>query len=157
MLALHYWKGLKFVLHSAFISKTFAIYTAGHTHTSQLTTYSLKPLCISYPGQFWNVPVTAVPFDPPAGSFLEGNESLFSVTVDPMDGGATRSFLGDLFPRTWDNTRENCLYVGNGQGGPGGEFAELPDSVIKGRYSDYAVDSLFDTDFEYDRINTCAA
>ena len=100
--------------------------------------------------------MTAESFVAPAGSFLEGEENLFSVQVDPMNGSPVRSFLGDLFPRSWDNTRENCMYVGNGQGGPGGEFDELPDSVIQGRYTDYIVDSMFETDFEYDRIgDTC--
>ena len=99
--------------------------------------------------------MTAESFVAPAGSFLEGEENLFNVTVDPVNGGAARSFLGDLFPRSWDNTRENCMYVGNGQGGSGGEFDELPDSVIQGRYTDYIVDSMFGTDFEYDRIDRC--
>lgn len=83
--------------------------------------------------------------------------SFFNVTVEPIDS-APRSFLGDSFPRTWDNTKEQCLYVGNGQGGPGGEYRdELPGSVIEGRYSDYMMDDMFDTDFTYARIEgSCA-
>lgn len=114
-----------------------------------------------YPGQFWNVPVTADPYDPPAGSLLVGEQNLYSVTVDPSpmeDGGDdTRSFLGDLYPRSWDNTHEKCMYVGNGQGGWTKDVDELADSVIEGRYTDYVVDSLFGTDFEYDRIGVCAS
>ncbi len=68
-----------------------------------------------------------------------------------------RSFLGNLVPRTWDGSNEACIYVGNGQGGPSGEKALL-GSVIEGSYTDYITDSLFDTTFEYDRLEgTCAA
>ncbi len=105
------------------------------------------------------------PFTPPPGSSMEHDaDKLFNVTVhperDPNDPTAPmpppRSFLGDLFPRTWDNSREECLYVGNGQGGPSAEFDSLKGSVIEGRYKEYIVDSLFETEFAYDRIQDCA-
>lgn len=104
------------------------------------------------------------PFTPPPGVTLEHPvENLFNVTVFPVDsqdpniGLTPRSFLGDLFQRTWDNSREECLYIGNGQAGPSGElFDSFRDSVIEGRYTDYVVPSLFETDFAYDRIETCA-
>ena len=82
--------------------------------------------------------------------------SLYNVTVMPWDS-APRSFLGDSFPRTWDNTPESCLYVGNGQGGPSGEFPDLTGSVIEGHYTEYMVDDMFATDFKYSRNEgTCA-
>ena len=87
----------------------------------------------------------------PANDDPELQGDFFNVTVIPPDS-APRSFLGDSFPRTWDNTREECLYVGNGQGGWSGEFKDLPGSVIEGCYSDYSVDSMFDTDFTFSRI-----
>ena len=112
--------------------------------------------------------VRVEPFTPPPESSMEQEaDMLFNVTVqaadDPNDPDHSpmppyRSFLGDLFPRTWDNTREECLYVGNGQGGPSAEFPVFRDSVIEGRYTDYIVDSIFATDFAYDRIGgNCAA
>lgn len=109
--------------------------------------------------QFWNVMVSVEPYTPPSKQSVEQNTDLqFNVTVqaapDPEKPNQElyRSFLGDLFPRTWDNTREECLYVGNSQGGPSAEFAIFPDSVIEGSYRDYIVDSMFGTDFGYDRI-----
>ena len=91
---------------------------------------------------------------PPAGSLIDGNQ-LFNVTVNPVDS-PPRSFLGDQFERTWDNTEKPCIYAGNSQGGPSGEES-LPGSVIEGVYTDYVTDSLFDTDFEFDRIKGACA
>lgn len=79
------------------------------------------------------------------------------MTVVPSDDSPSRSFLGDLFPRTWDNTRETCLFVGNGQGGPSGAFADLQDSVIEGYYTDYMIESMFGTDFKYARVEGVCA
>ena len=79
-----------------------------------------------------------------------------NVTVYPS-GSAPRSFAGDQFPRTWDNTRETCLYVGNSQGGPSGEFDELTGSVIEGRYTSYMVDDMFGTEFAFSRLEGACA
>ena len=82
--------------------------------------------------------------------------TLYNVTVLPKDS-APRSFLGNNFPQTWDNTVEPCLYVGNSQGGPSGEVPDLTGSVIEGRYTEYMVNDMFATDFKYSRIEgTCA-
>ena len=89
------------------------------------------------------------PYIPPRGSIVRGNR-LYNVTVIPPDS-PPRSFLGDLVPRTWDSTKEWCLYVGNGQAGPSGT-SDLRGSVIEGRYSDYIVESMFDPTFIYDRL-----
>ena len=103
------------------------------------------------------------PFTPPPGSNMEHDPNLlYNVTVqeanDPDDPRVSyRSFLGNLHPRTWDNTHEECLYVGNGQGGPAVEVPAFTDSVIEGSYRDYIVNSMFETDFAYDRIEgNCA-
>ena len=95
------------------------------------------------------------PYVPPRDSLVSGDK-LFNVTVIPPDS-PPRSFLADLFPRTWDNTNQKCLYVGNGQAGPSGE-KDLRGSVIEGRYRDYIVDSMFDTTFKFSRLGgTCSA
>ena len=81
----------------------------------------------------------------------------YNITINPPNG-SPRSFLGQRFPRTWDNSPETCFYVGDGQGGPGGKFiGEDEDfrgrsarTVIEGRYTDYIVDSLFQTEFLYE-------
>ena len=98
--------------------------------------------------------MTAEPFTPPAGDLVE---NLYNVTVLPSGGSKPRSFLGELYPRTWVSTEQECLYVGNGQGGPSGEYNHLPDSVIEGRYSEYITKSLFDTDFKYTKIQGACA
>lgn len=114
-----------------------------------MTFCDLLTFCVNL-GQFWNIPVTVQPFTP-AVPYPELEDDFFNVTVSPPDS-PPRSFLGDSFPRTWDNTKEHCLYVGNGQGGWSGEFQELPDSVIEGRYNDYIVDGMFETDFKFSRM-----
>ena len=80
---------------------------------------------------------------------LEGD--YYNVTVVPTDS-APRSFLGQAFPETWDTTQEQCLYVGDGQGGWSGEFKQLPDSVIEGSYTDYILDGLFQTTYKFSRM-----
>lgn len=106
-------------------------------------------------GQFWNIPILVQPYTVPQDT----TGSLYNVTVIPTSA-PERSFLGDLFARTWDNTKETCLYIGNGQGGPSGEFADLPGSVIEGRYTDYMVQpqEMFSTNFKFTRVKrACAA
>ena len=85
---------------------------------------------------------------------MRGN-NLYNVTVVPGDS-PVRSFLGYKYPRTWDHTKETCLYVGNGQGGPSGERF-LPGSVIQGRYTEYMMDSLFDTTYKYSKLSGACA
>ena len=74
----------------------------------------------------------------------------FNVTLMPPNK-PPRSFLGDMYHRTWDNTEENCLYVGNGQGGHDGH-RELRGSVIEGRYTDYIMEGIFDTNFKFNMM-----
>lgn len=65
-----------------------------------------------------------------------------------------RSFIGILYPLTWDHTNEGCIYVGNSQAGPAEEF---DGSVIEGSYTNYILRSLFATDYEFAKIQgTCS-
>ena len=63
-----------------------------------------------------------------------------------------RSFVGMLWPLTWEYREEYCLYTGNGQAGPL-DVADAKggpnDPVIEGEYFRYKVDNNFDTDFEF--------
>ena len=72
------------------------------------------------------------------------------MTVEPPSPPA-RSFLGHLYHLKWDKTREDCVYVGNAQGGPSFEVLDPNDSVIQGRYRDYILSSgdLFETSYTY--------
>ena len=54
-----------------------------------------------------------------------------------------------MHSETWDSQKKQCLYVGNLQGGSSHEVPGLEDSVIEGLYTDYVVDSEFETQFRY--------
>ena len=114
-------------------------------------------LSSSLAGQFWSIPVSVQPYTPVEAP-PDSEKSYFNVTVTPQDS-KPRSTLGDTFLRTWDNSKETCVYVGNSQGGPSGEFFnQLSGSVIEGSYKDYMVEGIFDTEFKYSRIEgSCAA
>ena len=60
-----------------------------------------------------------------------------------------RYLQGNLYPITWDSTSQPCIYLGNSQGGSSGVNPKLNDPVIQGRYTDYKMDSLFDTEYDY--------
>ena len=111
-------------------------------------TVLISYLCFS-PGQFWNVPVTVEEYD---GLFNGApQDDIYNITVTRTDA-PPRHFLGLKKDVTWDFRSRICYYVGNMQGG---EIGENPsgDSVIEGDYTDYAVGSLFDTDFSYSQFN----
>jgi len=99
-------------------------------------------------GQFWNVPIgiSSFPLDPPALPHYE-------ISVNSSNG-ETRSFVGSFYERTWDATLSPCLYVGNRQGGPSGEFDDPNDSVLQGSYQDYEVSGLFSTDFDFSEFDS---
>ena len=93
-------------------------------------------------GQFWNIPVT-IKFH----SEIDGHD-YYNVTVShPLS--KPRSFSGLLHDEDWDSQKKKCFYVGNVQGGPSPEVPGLDDSVIEGPYTDYVVDSKFDTQFRH--------
>lgn len=94
-------------------------------------------------GQFWNVPIEVddFPLDPPALPH-------YTVNVTASNG-ISRAFVGMFYERAWDLSESPCLYVGNKQGGPSGEFDDPNDSVLQGSYQDYEVSTLFSNDFIY--------
>ena len=76
---------------------------------------------------------------------------MWLVTVDPGQG-SIRQFVAEKYVRAWDNSKQVCLYGGNSQGGPAAEFVSK-DSVIEGRYSQYAVGGLHETSFVYSQFD----
>ena len=68
--------------------------------------------------------------------------------------GQARQFVGFLYPLTWEFEENQCLFVGNGQGGPIDEVDNPNDPVIYGEYTDYKVDSIFGTEFDYDHFQS---
>ena len=71
--------------------------------------------------------------------------------VDPLQSPA-RTFVAELYRRTWERTLKPCLYAGNSQGGPISEVAD-DASVIEGEYFEYEVtDGIFGTSFTYNRL-----
>ena len=99
--------------------------------------------------QFWNVPVELSSF---TGDTPDDYE-YYTVTVTPADGD-TRQFVGFTYDVTWDFTNTPCIYAGNQQGGIDGNFLGSSDSVIEGHYTQYIVDSLFDTEFNFTQFNS---
>ena len=99
-------------------------------------------------GQFWNIPVTATgPITPPPINITNA----YRVRVEPRLI-PPRSFVAELFQRSWDRTLKPCLYAGNSQGGPFSEVAN-DASIIQGEYFEYEVaDGIFGTSFTYNRL-----
>ena len=93
------------------------------------------------PGQFWNIPITTTQISA---------STSYNVTIQPTNGAPTRYVHGEIYERTWDNTKERCIYLGNSQGGSSRENLRLNDPVIQGHYTDYKMDSLFDTEYDYE-------
>ena len=124
---------------------------------------SLEPLCCHFdspllslifylcfsPGQFWNVPVTVEEYDGLFNGALQ--DDIYNITVTRPDA-PPRHFTGLKKDVTWDFKSRTCYYVGNVQGGKIGENPS-GDSVIEGDYTDYAVGSLFDTEFSDSQFN----
>ena len=63
-----------------------------------------------------------------------------------------RSFLADHYNLVWDESFKPCLYAGSSQGGSISDV-EPNDPVIEGSYHEYEVNSLFDHQFKYNRLN----
>ena len=66
--------------------------------------------------------------------------------------------MGFLYPLTWEFDERQCLYVGNGQGGPIDEVDNPNDPVLQGEYTDYIIDDLYGTDFAFGHFvsSTCS-
>ena len=74
-------------------------------------------------------------------------ENAFKMTI-PNELGQ-RSFVGLMYPLTWDQRNQPCLYAGSRQAGTSRYVTSPADSVIEGGYTDYAVSSRFGTDYQY--------
>ena len=103
-----------------------------------------------YTGQFWNIPINVVRYTQPIDGVVR--DDTYSITVNYP--GQRRQFVGFLYPLTWEFEENQCLYVGNGQGAPIDEVESPNDPVIYGNYSDYKVDSIFGTEFDYDHFDS---
>ena len=76
----------------------------------------------------------------------------YNITVNYP--GQQRQFVGFLYSLDWELEENQCLYVGNRQGGPINEVVNPSDPVIYGEYSDYKVDNIFGTEFDYDHFDS---
>ncbi len=83
----------------------------------------------------------------------------YTVNVNPDDSSA-RSFVAEVYSRTWDKRRESCLYAGNSQGGSYSELQDpgLPaDSIIQGNFKEYQTTGLYATQWTYSMFNEAEA
>ena len=106
-----------------------------------------------YAGQFWNATVVAEGYNVTAADHIAPDPNHYAVTVNSPSGN-TRRFFAARIPRKWDKHSNKCLYAGGPQGGRVYEVPSLPDSVIEGRYDEYAVNGLFDPDYKYGRFTS---
>ena len=108
-------------------------------------------ICILiYTGQFWNIPIDVVRYN----QSIDGTVRSDTYTITVNYPGQTRQFVGFLYPLTWEFDERQCLYVGNGQGGPIDEVDDPNDPVLHGEYTEYIVDDLFSTDFAFGHFET---
>ena len=119
-------------------------------HFRVLYADGLQPTSHGLLGQFWNIPMTVVPY---TGLFDGKNDTglAYTVTISPP-GSNTRSFVAHWDDHKWDYREEPCLYVGNGQGGPIREVAN-DGTVIEGKYSDYIVNALFSVNLKESKFD----
>lgn len=106
-----------------------------------------------YTGQFWNIPITFEPLNYTGSNRRRieehfDTEQLYAITVHPPTAPA-RTFVGELYWRSWEQSDVRCYYAGSSQGGATGEFEEPSGTVIQGKYFDYQVNGLFDITFKY--------
>ena len=64
-----------------------------------------------------------------------------------------RQFAAELFHRSWDLSAQSCLYAGSSQGGALSDIPGPRDSVIEGRYTQYSVTRILDTEYTYTRFD----
>lgn len=101
-------------------------------------------------GQFWNIPIDVALYSGPAADLEAGQRYTIQVSHPESD---PRIFTGLLAPHTWENSRSNCFYVGNRQGGTIQEVEDPNDSVIEGRYMDYQTSGAFSTSFTFSHFD----
>ncbi|XP_064387566.1 uncharacterized protein LOC135335869 isoform X2 [Halichondria panicea] len=110
-------------------------------------------------GQFWNVPIQVQPYTGPVQDGVNSDGYYVVTTNHPNE--PPRSFVGWLWPLTWEYKMEYCLYAGQNQAAPLYEILDdtVNSPVIFGEYTDYIVDSPYATDFSYSHFeeSRCAA
>lgn len=103
-------------------------------------------------GQFWNIPLNVTKYN---GPIKDGdpNANYYTIAV-AHPRGSHRQFVGRHYDLSWSRDVEDCLYVGNRQGGPIREVDSPNDPVIEGHYTDYIVTGAFQTMFKYSVFNS---
>ena len=101
-------------------------------------------------GQFWNTHATIQPhhveLSPEIAKYFN-QSNLFVVSL------LQRRFVAERFHRSWNLSLQSCLYAGSSQGGALSDLPGPKDSVIEGRYTQYIVDSLLQTNYTYSRFD----
>ena len=117
-------------------------------------THKHKWVCIFvlhlYTGQFWNIPINVVRYSQPIDGLVYSDT--YTITVNHP--GQRRQFVGFLYPLNWEFEKNQCLYAGSVQGDSIDEVDNPNDPVIYGEYTDYKVDSIFGTEFNYDHFQS---
>ena len=101
-------------------------------------------------GQFWNTPAVVQSHRVELSADLMelfNQSNLFLVSL------SQRQFVAELFHRSWDLSAQRCLYAGSSQGGALSDIPGPQDSVIEGRYTEYRVTRILDTDYTYTRFD----
>ncbi len=101
-----------------------------------------------FTGQFWNVESRVTKYTQPLRDGTV-DDNAYLVELMPVNK-PKRSFIGFLYPRTWNFEEFPCIYAGNAQGGPIYEAAdgEPNDSLIEGSIHDY-----IQSNFIYNQFN----
>ena len=86
------------------------------------------------------------------GMTRDNSTNVYIITVT-TPSGEQRIFPAWLEAKTWDGTREPCLYAGSYQGGTVYEVVASHDPVIEGTYADYTTAGSFDAMFTYSHFD----
>jgi len=123
------------------------VYTPGHENRhGKHCTISI----LIYTGQFWNIPIDVVRYNQSIDGAMRSDA--YTITVNYPD--QRRQFVGFLYPLTWEYIERQCLYVGNGQGGPTEEVDNPNDPVLQGEYTDFIVNDIFGMEFKYTHFDS---
>jgi hypothetical protein len=125
--------------------------------------FNLRPTSHGLLGQFWNIPMSVVPYTLPSGIVATPAQQAAITSMRPYyvkvayPESPFRQFTAFLHHREWDKTLAPCLYAGNRQGGPMAELPGRSDSVIDGHYRDYLTSGLYEDSFKYSKFEaTCS-
>ena len=111
------------------------------TNTSTSLWSVITALNVHVAGQFWNIPI----------SVGETNDQSYVQIYEPGHE-SYRNFPAFFYDLVWDHSDDGCYYAEDSQGGPE-RSRDLTHSVIKGDYTQYVMDGLFDTGFTYNRFD----